>query len=71
MSEDDYKNDELVTVKLPRGDLEIVRAVIEREKAYNWLTGTLKHNWIWAVAGGALAVYGLWDKLHALLIGIK
>lgn len=71
MTDEDYKQDELVNVKLPRGDLEIVRKVIEREKAYSWLTLTLKTNWIWVVAGGCIALLTLYDKFYTLLTGVK
>lgn len=66
----DYKNDELVNVKLPRGDLEIIRNVIKREKAYNWFTGAMKSTSIWIVAGGVVTLFVLWDKIIAL-IGVK
>lgn len=69
MNDDDFKQDELINVKLPRGDLEIVRKVIEREKAYNWLTITLKSSWIWVVAGGAIAMLTLSDKFITLFTG--
>lgn len=71
MTEEDYKQDELVTVKLPRSDLEIIRNVIEREKAYNWITKTLKSTSVWVVAGGVLACIALWDKLLILLGMVK
>lgn len=71
MSEDDYKQDELVTVKLPRSDLDIVRSMIEREKAYNWITKTLKSTSVWVVAGGVLACIALWDKITVFLGMVK
>lgn len=63
MTESDYKDLELVEVKLPRKDLEILREMLEREAAYSWFTKKLKSYWIWGVAGGVLTVALLYHEI--------
>lgn len=63
------KQDEIVEVKLPRRDYETLRALLERERTYTNLTSYLKSFWIWAIAGGILTVWALWDKI--INLGVK
>ena len=65
MSEDDlYKEEELVVIKLPRKEYEVLKVMIEREQTYDRLTGMLKSSWIWVVGGGVLTLILLWDRFH-------
>ncbi len=59
---DDYKEDELIDMKLSRADYKILKEVLRREEAYNWLTSTLKNYWIWTVAGGVIFFITLYDR---------
>lgn len=63
---DDFRKDELINIKLPREQYELLKAMIEREQAYTWLTNTLKNNWIWLVGSGILTIWLLYDKVHLL-----
>ena len=63
MTEKDYEDIELVTVKLPRKDYENLKRVLEREAAYDWLSRSLKSFWVWTVAGGVLAFVTLYDHI--------
>lgn len=68
---EDFKDDELINVKMPRGKYKIMMKIIEREEGYNWLSGTLSTSWIWVVGGGVLTIWLLYDKLHILLNGVE
>lgn len=67
---DENEDDIIVTVKLPRAKLELLRKIIAREEAYGWLEGKLKTSWIWVVAGGILSLITFWDKIHAFMIKV-
>lgn len=60
MSEDDYKEIEIIDVKLPRKDYETLKRVLEREDAYHWLTSKMKSFWVWTVAGGVLTFIAIY-----------
>ena len=69
--EDPFRDDELVTVQLPRSQFTLLKTILKREQAYNWFSGLISHSWIWVVAGGLFAVWGLYDKIHLLFSGAK
>lgn len=71
MNDYKYKDDEIIIVKLPRAQYEILRTVLKREEAYNWVGNTLRSSWVWVAAGGLLSVIALWDTIKNLLIGVK
>lgn len=72
MTEDEMnKQDEIVTVRLPRSEYETLRALIQERETYRNVATMVKTHWIWIVGGGALALYTLWDKLHVLTLGVK
>lgn len=60
----DNKNDEIINVKLPRSQYDILREVIRREEAYNYWTARIKSSWVFVVGGGILTIFLLWDKIH-------
>lgn len=59
----DYKKDELINVMLPRKDFETLQRILERETAYNWFVNKLKSYWVWAISGGVLTFWMLYDKI--------
>lgn len=65
---DDFNKDELINIKLPRKQYELLKTMIEREEAYGWFTNTLKSSWLWIVGGGVLTLIMLYDRFH---VGIK
>lgn len=68
------RDDEIVEVKLPRGDYEVLRDVLEREKTYSYISRRLKSTWVWVVAGGILSLFALWNLIfdgQILLKGFK
>lgn len=72
MSEDELnKQDEIVNVRLPRKEYELLRTIIDREETYRNVTTILKTHWIWVVGGGALALYMLWEKFNVFIAGVK
>lgn len=70
MSDDLNKQDEIVDIRLPRAEAEILRQMIKREETYTNITAMFKSSWVWVIAGGALTVITLWDKI-VVMIGIK
>jgi len=70
MPQEDFKDDELIDVQLPRSQYKILKEVIQREEAYNWFYRMIVTNWIFIVAGGVLTVLLLFEKLQSF-IGIK
>lgn len=59
----DFKDDELINIKLPRRQYERLKTMIEREEAYDRLTSMLKSSWIWIVGGGMLTIFLLYDRI--------
>jgi len=70
MPQEDFKDDELIDVQLPRSQYKILKEVIQREEVYNWFYRMIVTNWIFIVAGGVLTVLLLFEKLQSF-IGIK
>jgi hypothetical protein len=67
MSDDLLKDDEIVIVKLPRDEYEIVRQMIKERQAMNLIKGWLTTWWVWVVAGSVLSVWTLWDKIKVAI----
>lgn len=66
----DYqKDDEIITVRLPRSEYETLRRVLKREGAYTWFVNSLKSTWVWVVAGGVLSVVSFWDRIILMING--
>lgn len=65
----DFKQDELIEIKLPRHDYEVLKTMIKRENAYNWLISAIRTNILWVIGGGALTFLVLYDKLHLFFNG--
>lgn len=68
---DDYKDDEVITVNMPRKDYKILRDMIERERTYSWIKNYLRSLWVWAFAGGIVVMLTLGDRISGFLQGIK
>jgi len=64
--EPDFKDDELINIKLPRSQYELLKTMIKREEANLWLTNALKNSWIWIVGGGVLTIWLLFDKFNGV-----
>lgn len=67
MSDELNKGDELVDVRLPRKEYEKLREILMREQAYSVLTNKLRSWWVFAVAGGLVALVTFWDKFSSLV----
>lgn len=68
MIEEDFKEDELITIKLPRKEYEMLKVMIKREEASQWFVNYLKSSWVWVIGGGVLTLILLWDRIH---LGVK
>jgi hypothetical protein len=71
MTDKDFEGDELITVELPRSEYKLLKEMIARQEAYNWLTSRLKNSWLWVVGGGILTIWMLYDKFHVVTGVIK
>lgn len=67
---EDFKQDELINVKLPRRRYELLNAMIAREEAMSWLDVKWRTHWVWVIGGGLVTLFVLWDKVQAF-VGIK
>lgn len=64
MTEDsDYKDIELINVKMTREDYQVMKDIIKREKAYSWFINTIKGHWIMLIAGLALTLIYIFKEL--------
>ena len=63
----DFKNDEIINVKLPRAKYEILRKIIAREEAMGWLESKWRTHWVWVIGGGLVTIFVLWDRIQALV----
>lgn len=64
---DDFKHDEIIDVKLPRKDYELLRTILTEREAKNWLTAKLASWWVFGLGAGALA---LWKLYHEVFGGM-
>ena len=70
MTEEDFKDDQLISIKLPRSQYELLKTMIKREEAYNWVINGLRNNLVWIVSGGILTIFMLYDKIHLYMQGM-
>lgn len=68
MSED-FKADEIIDVRLPRKDYELLRKILTEREAKNWLTAKLASWWVFGVGAGALALWKLYSEFSAAIHG--
>jgi hypothetical protein len=64
------KEDELIDVKLPRKDYEIMREMIKRQEALGWL-GKYMRNVILVAIGGFMTFFAFWDSIKVFLQSIS
>lgn len=65
--DEDFKDDELIDVRLPRKDYEMLREMIKKQEALTWI-GRYFRNVVFVAIGGILAFYALWDKIAQLFV---
>jgi hypothetical protein len=63
MIDDINKEDELVDVKLPRKEFEIMREMIKKQEALGWL-GKYFRNVLLVAAGGIITLLAFWDSIQ-------
>lgn len=61
--DDINKDDEIINVRLPRSEYEMLRTILKRETAYSIVGKKLLNYWIYIVGGSALGVFAFWDKI--------
>lgn len=62
MTENDYKDLELINVKLAKKDYEMLLKILERETAHNWFVNKIKSYWVWGISGSVMTIWLLYDK---------
>lgn len=62
----DNSNDEIIDVRLPRADYELLRTILKEREAKNWLTAKISSWWIFGLGSGCLVLYALWEKISLL-----
>jgi hypothetical protein len=60
----DFKNEELINIKLPRSQYDILKKMLREREAYTTLSTQVKNSWIWIVGSGVLAFMLLYDRFH-------
>lgn len=63
------KNDEIIEIKLPRAEAEILRTMIKEREIYYMFVNKLKSAWIFVVAAGILTLLALGDRIFILFNG--
>lgn len=69
MDESEYKDDEIIEVRLSRNDYRQLKEILARERSYKWFTSKVKSNWIFIMGGGILSMFLLYEKFQAALFG--
>ena len=59
--------DDVIDVRMPRKDYEIMRDMINKQKALNWVGRWVKQV-VFVAAGGILTVIALWDWIKKFAI---
>lgn len=67
MEPSDNERDEIIDVRLPRRDYEIIRTMIDRERTYTWIGNWCRSGWLWAVVGSAILLVTLWEKIKGMM----
>ena len=63
---DDNARDEVINIRLPRADYEILRKMIDERIASSWFENWVRGHWVWVIGGGILTIILLWDKVHLI-----
>jgi hypothetical protein len=69
MADDINRDDEIIDVKLPRKDYEIMRDMIRKQEALGWL-GQYFRNVILVAIGGFISLFMFWDSIKTFFQGI-
>jgi hypothetical protein len=69
MADDLNKDDEIIDVKLPRKDYEIMRDMIRKQEALGWL-GQYFRNVILVAIGGFISLFVFWDSIKLFFQGL-
>jgi len=64
-------DEDIVTVRLLKSEVETLEQLIKEREAYNFLINKLKTYWIFTVAGGVLVVWALYEKFFPVAGVIK
>ena len=69
MADDLNRDDEIIDVKLPRKDYEIMRDMIRKQEALGWL-GQYLRNVVLVGIGGFISLFIFWDTIKTFFQGI-
>lgn len=57
------KLDEIINVRLPLKDYELLRSILKREEALSTLRNLLRSWWVWVVGSGVLTFIYVYKEL--------
>lgn len=69
MTDQDFKDKELIVIKLPREDYEVLEELIEMRKGQKFFFSYIKSWWGFALAGGLLTLIALFDTIKDMIYG--
>jgi hypothetical protein len=64
MTEDrDTDNYEIIDVRLPRKDYQLLQQVLEREKTWSWIARWMKSGFLWTVVTVIMMLMTFWEQI--------
>ena len=57
------EEDEIIAVRIPRHEYEVLRRMIQREESFTFLYAWVRSWFVWTIIGGVIALLTFWDKL--------
>ena len=62
--------DELIEVKLPKEQYELLKQMVKEREAYNLITNKLKNWFLWTVVGGFMTVFSFWEQIKLYFVKV-
>jgi hypothetical protein len=66
---DNNRDDEIINIRLPRSDYELLRLILKEREAKNWLTAKVSSWWIFGLGAGCLVLWKLWTEFSTVVHG--
>ena len=67
---DDNIRDEVINIRLPREQYEILRLLIRERQAFNYFKTRVNGLWIWAIGATVIATWTFWDKIYPFFVKV-
>ena len=62
----DYRDDELIDIRLPRNEYQVLKEMLKREEALGWFKSWIRTWWVWIGIGGIISIITLFEKLKSI-----